>query len=258
MLGQTIVVENKAGGAGSIGTAVIAKAKPDGYTIGSFSQSPTILLPHKRKVPYDTKKDFSFIINYAEYTHAFAIKPGSPWKTWKDFIEDARKNPEKFTYGSTGPHSHINLYMDQIFAKEKVKVTHVPFKGSRALTTAVLGGHIDSGLCTSNVVPHLKAKKVVALAVDTKERWDFMPDVPTFRELGHKMDMPTFSGIVGPAGIPKPILKKLRKAFSEAAKDPSFLEVLKKINMVPSFMSARKFRKAVFRVYDKQGERIKK
>jgi tripartite-type tricarboxylate transporter receptor subunit TctC len=258
MLGQTLVVENKAGGSGSIGTALIAQAKPDGYTIGSFSQSPTILLPHIRKVPYDTKKGFSFIVNYAEYIHAYAVKPGAPWKTWKDFIEDARKNPGKFTYGSTGPNSHINLYMEQIFAKEKVKVTHVPFKGSRQLTTAVLGGHIDSGLCTSVVVPHLKAGKVVALAVDTRERWSFLPGVPTFEELGHKIDMPTFTGIVGPAGIPQPILKKLRKAFYKASQDPSFVEFLEKIKMAPSFMGARKFKKAVFRAYDKQGKLIKK
>lgn len=257
VLGQPIVVENKGGGGGAIGINIIAKAEPDGYTIGSFTQSSTVLLPHLKEVPYDSKKDFSFICEFLEYMHAFAVKVDSPWKNFKDFVEAARKQPGKLTYGSTGPKSHINLYMDQVFAKEGVKVTHVPFKGSGELVTAVLGGHVNSGLCISNVVPHLKSGALRALAVDTEKRWDFIPDVPTFRELGHNIDMPTFCGVAGPRGIPEPILRKLQDAFGKAAQSQEFQDFVRNAQMVPVYLPGDKFREMVIRVYDKQGEAIK-
>ena len=257
ILGQPITVVNKAGGGGSIGIAAIAKAKPDGYTIGAFTQSSTVLLPHLREVPYNTKKDFAFICEFLEYLHAFCVRSDSPWKTFKDLIKDAKDRPGKLTYGSTGPKSHIQLYSEQVFAKEKVKLTHVPFKGSAALTTAILGGHINCGLSTSNQIPHLKSGKLRALAVDTKDRWDFLPDVPTFEELGHHIDMPTFAGVVGPSGIPKEILSKLRNAFSTAAQDPSFQELIRNLKMAPVFLPGEEFEELVFRAYDKNGEILK-
>lgn len=254
LLGQPILVENKAGGAGVIGINALAKSKPDGYTVGGFSYSATVIAPHIRKVPFDTRKDFSFICGFAEYTHALAIRAERPWKTFKEFMEDARKNPGKYTYGSPGPKSEQYIFLKQIFNREKVKLRHVPFEGAAEQTTAVLGGHIDVGILSSAGVPHLQAGKLRALAVDTKERWKICPDVPTFEELGHKIEKPKWIGVAAPAAVPERILTRLREAFSKAAQDPSFLELIRKLQMVPLHRSAAEFRDVVLRHYEIQGK----
>lgn len=257
LLGQPILVENKAGGAGVIGINAVAKSKPDGYTVGGFSYSATVIAPHLRKVPFDTRKDFSFICGFAEYTHALVVKAERPWKTFQDFIEEARKNPGKFTHGSAGPKSEQYIFLKQVFDKAKVKVRHVPFEGDAEQLTALLGGHIDVGIVSSVVVPHLKSGALRALAMESKERWEISPDVPTFEELGYKIEKPKWIGVAAPAGVPEENLRKLRDAFSKAAQDRSFVELVKKLQMVPYYRSAEEFREVIWKHYEIQGRLLK-
>lgn len=257
ILGHPILIENKAGGAGVIGMSVLAKAKNDGYTVGRFTYSATVMIPHIRKVPFDTRKDFSFICGFGEYTHAFSVKADRPWKTFQEFIEDARRHPGKFTHGSAGPKSEQYIFLKQIFDKEKVKVTHLPLEGDAEQVTATLGGHIDVGLISSVVASHLKAGTLRALAMDSKKRWDICPDIPTFEQLGYKIEKPRWIGVAAPAGVPEQILKKLRKAFSKAAQDPSFVAFLKKLQMEPFYRTAEEFGDVVLRHYEIQGKLLK-
>jgi tripartite-type tricarboxylate transporter receptor subunit TctC len=257
ILGQPIVVENKAGGAGAIGINLVAKAKPDGYTIGGFSYSATVIGPHIREIPFKTKEDFSFICQYAEYTHAFVVKANAPWKTFKDFIEDARKNPGRRTYCSAGAKSGQHIYIQQIAHMANVNLRHIPYAGDAEELAAVLGGHVDAGIIAA-IAPHMKTGSLRALAVDSQNRWKILPDVPTFKELGFAIEAPFWIGVAGPKGIPNEILRKLEKAFEMAAKDPSFDEALERIHMLPAYRSGEEFKKVVFRDYDIQGELIKK
>jgi len=257
VLGQPIVVENKAGGAGVIGINLVAKAKPDGYTIGGFSYSATVIGPHIREIPFKTKEDFSFICRYAEYAHAFVVKSDSPWKTFNDFIEDARKNPGRRTYCSAGTKSGQHIYIQALAQVAGVKLKHIPYAGDREELAAVLGGHVDAGIIAA-IAPHIKSGDLRALAVDTQKRWKILPDVPTFIELGYKIEAPFWIGVAGPNGIPKDILQKLEKAFEKATSTRSFQEMLERINMIPAYSSGEEFKKVVFRDYDVQGEFLKK
>lgn len=257
ILGQSIIVENKPGGAGVIGANLIAKAKPDGYTIGGLTFSPAIYVPHLREVPFKTKEDFSFICQYAEYTEAFVVRTDAPWKTFKDFIEDARKNPGKLTYTTPGAKSSQYILIEQIAQIENVKLRHVPLASDAEMATAVLGGHVDSGLIAA-IAPHIRSGALRGFWVDTEERWKVLPDIPTIKQLGYNVEKPHWIGVAGPKGIPGEILQKLEKAFEKAAGDPSVHKILEQIYMLPTFRSGEEFKKLVLREYDIQGELLKK
>jgi tripartite-type tricarboxylate transporter receptor subunit TctC len=256
ILGQPIVVENRAGGAGVIGHNLIAKAKPDGYTIGGFTASATVLMPHIREVPFKTKEDFSFICRNAIYSHALIVRGDAPWKTLKDFIEDSRKNPGKRTCSTTGAKSAQHINFAEIARSANVKWTIIHHNGNAEQLAALLGGHVDCALI-ANVSAQIKSGAVRPLAVTTTKRWKSLPDVPTFWELGYKTLEPTWWGVAGPKGIPKEILQKLESAFKQATQDPSSIEALGKIEMIPAYLPGEEFRKVVFRDYEDTGEKLK-
>ena len=131
ILGQPIVVENKVGGSGVIGINAVAKALPDGYTIGTITYSANVIIPHLRSVPYNTREDFTYLMQYGEYGMIFCVLTDSPCKTFKDFIKEAQKNPGKLKYASPGPSSGQHIFMEQVFKVEKVKVNHIPAGGRR-------------------------------------------------------------------------------------------------------------------------------
>lgn len=255
ILGQPIVVENKPGGMGAIGTNLMAKAKPDGYTIGGVSFSALALLPLVREVPYKTKEDFSFICMYADYADAFVVRADAPWKTLKDFIEDARKNPGKLTYTTTGAKGLHHLIIQKVAQVEGVKLRYVPLASDAEMITAVLGGHVDAGFIGA-VAPHIKSGALRGLAVDNLKRWDILPNIPTFTELGYQA-RPPWIGVIGPKGIPEEILQKLEKAFEKATQDVSFHNVLERIYMLPVYRSGGEFKEIVFKDYDTQRDLLK-
>lgn len=256
ILGQTIIPENKSGGAGAIGINHVAKAKPDGYTIGSFTFSSTIIGPHIRDIPFKTKEDFSFIAQVAAYTHAFVVKPDSSWKTVKEFIDDARENPGKRTYGTPGAKgvNHINWLM--LSQQANVKLKHIPYAGDKEELAAIMGGHVDAAMIAA-VLPQIRSGSIRALAVDSPERWKDLPEVPTLRELGYEVIELTFIGVVGPKGIPKEILQTLEKAFERAAKDQLFIETMERIYMLPTYLSGVEFKNFIFREYDRVGDTMR-
>src|SRR4030042_219873 len=145
-LGQPIVCEDKAGGAGVIAINAVAKAEPDGYTVGTVTYSPTVFAPHFRPVPYNVKGDFTWIMQYAELPQPFCVLSNARWKTLKEFIEEGRKNPGKLTYTTPGPKSGMHVLMEEIALAENVKLIHVPTAAGSEAVTQLLGGHVDASV----------------------------------------------------------------------------------------------------------------
>lgn len=222
---QAVVVENRTGGAGVVGLAAVARAEPDGYTIGTFSSSPTIIAPRLRTVPYDARTEFTPIAQIAEYAMPLCVLPDKPWKTVADFVSDARSNPGKLTYSTVGTGSGQHIFMEGLAKAESIKLTHVPYTGGARGIAALLGGHVEAALDAA-LAKHAATGDCRALAAVGSDRHPSLPDVPTFRELGYTVDAALWLGLAGPAGIPQPIVDKLSAAILEATEEPSYKELL--------------------------------
>jgi tripartite-type tricarboxylate transporter receptor subunit TctC len=250
ILGKPIVCENRPGGAGVIGANDVAKATPNGYTIGGGTSSAIIFAPFVKKVPYNPKDDFSWIILHTEQSQGFCVLSNARWKTFKEFVEDARKNPGKFKVGITGVGGASHILLEQVFASERVKIDFVPTSGGGELVAFVLGGHVDAGIGLALNV-HIKSKKLRALGLNSDKRMEICPDVPTFKELGYKIEVPVqWLGIYGPKNIPPAILEKLSSAFKKASEGPSFKELLKTLILTPMYEGPKSAQQLINRDFD--------
>ena len=253
ILGQPIVIENKIGGAGVIGVNAVAKALPDGYTIGTLSASANTQVPHFRSVPFHPIDDFVFIMAYCKYAYVCCVLPDSPWKTFKDFIKDAQKNPGKFKYTTPGPLSAPHIVMEHIFKVEKVKVNHIPVGGSSEAIRQLLGHHVDIAT-TPDFMPYIRSGKMLPLAVaENEKRFAAIPDVPTMGELGYRVELPNWLGIAAPKGLDPRVEKKLFDAFQKAYSDPSLQDLMEKLYLQPVLMDTASFTALVKQEYENQG-----
>lgn len=255
-LGQSVVVVNKTGGAGTVGTAALAAAKPDGYTLGTLVTSPIMTVPHVTKLTYHPVKDLEAIVQHSVLNFAVSVRSDSPFMTFKEIIEYARKNPGVVTYGTSGTNSAQHILMEQIARAEKVEWIQVPFKGGPEILSAMMGGHVS--LAATDFSPSLyKAKKMRSLAMFLNERWSEHPDIPTLRELGYQVPVPYFVGVGAPKGVPEPIMKKLEDAFTKAYQDPEFSQGMKTIGLLPAFYRNRKdFSAFIAKSFEEMGKFI--
>lgn len=256
-LGQPFVFTNIGGAGGSIGTAAIARAKPDGYTVGTLSVTPMEIQPHLSKLSYDPIKDIVPIMQYGEYPQGIGVKADSPFNTLKDLIEYSKKNPGKVSYGTTAVGGTQHIMMERIAEKAGVRWVHVPFKGDAPATTALLGGHITA-TASSAAFPQAKAGNAKILVVFNKKRLSLFPDVPTLQELGYNLSMSNYLAIGAPAGIPKDRFEKLEKALKNAMEDQLFLESMKNMTAEVVYRSGDELSKMIKDGYKVYGELLKK
>lgn len=257
-LGQPVMVVNKVGASGSLAVGAIAAAKPDGYTIGVTSTAgPLTFAPHMFDVPYDPLKDFDHIMGYGEYMFGLAVRADSPYKTLKDLTQFAQANPGKIKYGALGVAIINNFVMLKLAEAEGIKWDVVVFKGAPESVAALLGGHVDAVLQNpGDVVEYIKAGRLRLLASFSEQRWEWVPDVPTSRELGYKFHFYTGLGLAAPKGVPKPVMAKLRDAFKKTMDDPEFLEIMKRIYVTVAYQTPEQFQKRVEADYKDNGAMI--
>ena len=244
-LGQPIVVDNKAGGSGTVGPATMAAtAKPDGYTI---SQVPTTIfrMPMMQQAFWDPIKDFSYIIHLSGYTYGVTINAESQLKSWKDVVDFAKQNPGKVTYATPGAGTTLHIGMEQIAQLEGIKLTQVPFKGGAETNAAVLGNHTVLQADSTGWRPLVDAGKLRLLMVWTSQRSPNFPGVPTLRELGYPLAVESPFGIAGPRGMDPRIIAKLHDAFKKVIDDPGVIATLAKYDMVPNYKNTEDYNKFV-------------
>jgi len=230
ILGQPTVVQNKPGGGSAVALALLKNEKPDGYTLGNLS-SAGIVGQHLRKVPYDSTQDFTPIIRYGDYIHGIPVRADAPWKNLKELVAFARANPGKLKYSSPGTGSSHHLVVEALGIQEGIKWTHIPYKGGHEATTALLGGHVDFQTCASEWKPYVDSKALRLLATTGEKRYEKYPNVPTLIDQGYKIWAITLVGVIGPKGIPAPIVEKLHGAFKQAMENPEFKKAMSNFDM---------------------------
>ena len=236
-LGQPIIVENKPGAGGTLGPGIMARnAKPDGYTISQFPMS-MLRMAHMQKTAWNPVTDFTYIIGVSGYTFGFTVRADSPYKSFNDYIEAARKSPGLIEYGSTGVGSSPHLLLEELSDNAKVTLNHVPFKGNADLQQALLGGHVAAQSDASGWDSYVDSGQMRLLVTFGEKRTQRWPEVPTAQELGYKVVSTSPYGLAGPKGMDPAIVSKLHDAFKKAMDDPRHVEVLKQLNQAAWYRS---------------------
>lgn len=248
-LGQPIVIINRPGASTTIGLAELAKAVPDGYTIGTLSSTSYMVALQGRQLPFDPIESFSFVSYYGDNLIGIAVLEESPFKTIQDLIEEGKKSPGKLKFGTAAFGSTQHLTTEALQKISGAKFVHVPYNGSAASIPALLGKQVDFITEVSTWVPFMENKQVRVLAMTTPARSSYFPDIPTLKELGYQ-SLRSVQAILGPAGMPEPIRAKLEGAFRKALSDTAFKETMKRLAMEIVDLSGPDAKKLVQEEYD--------
>lgn len=224
-LKQPVVIENKPGAAGSMGVLDMMNTKPDGYRltltpVGIFRQ------PYIQPTRYDPIKDVTYIASFLTYDFAVTVPTESPIKDMKGLLETAKAKPGSVTFSTPGKFTGNQVVLAALGKQQGAEFTHVPYKGDAEAISALLGGHTDVAVVTNSVLPHLRSGTVRVLATADAERNTAFGDVPTMRELGYDVYVPSPLGLGGPAGLPQPIVNKLDEAVKNALEDENVKRVM--------------------------------
>ena len=242
-----VIIENKPGAGGGIGMGLVAKAKPDGYTL-LLALSSISILPEADKVlgraPLYQLDQFTPIARLTADPTILAVRADSAWKTLQDFVDDARKRPGAITYGSSGNYGTMHMPMEMFAHSANVKLLHVPFTGGGPAVIALLGGQVDA-LSTgpSTVLQHVKAGKVRILASWGDHPLASLPQVKTLTESGYDAVFFQWSALFAPAGTPEPIVARLREAARVAAADSRFVSTLATVETPVQYLDAPEMRR---------------
>jgi tripartite-type tricarboxylate transporter receptor subunit TctC len=241
---HTVVVENRGGAGGTVGLDVAAKAPADGYTLAMGGSSNMAVAPSLyRKLPYDSLKDFTPVINVAHVPYALAVNPTVPAKNVKELIAIAGRKAGYLSYGSSGTGSMSSLAAELLKAMSKTDIVHVPYKGTAPALTDVMSGQIDMMLADLAVIqPHADAGKLRVIAVTGPRRSPAAPRVPTVAESGLPgYEISPWFGLVGPAGVPRDIVAKLNGAVAASLKAPDVMQRLNQLGYEPIGGSPEQF-----------------
>ena len=248
-LGQPVVIENKSGAGGGIGMGVAARAKPDGYTVLMALSSLTVIPEADTllgRSPMFLLNDLRPIVRYTADPTVLAVRADAPWKTAKEFIEDARKRPGAINYGSSGNYGTMHVPMEILAQTAGIKLTHIPFTGAGPAVVAMLGGQIDA-LSTgpATVLQHVKAGKIRVLGHWGNGALASLPDVSSLKDLGFNAEYAQWSGLFIPSGTPEPIAQRLRAAAKMAAQDAKVRDVIQNTGSPVLYLDSPEFEKYV-------------
>jgi len=253
-LGQPMVVENKGGAGGAIGASEAARADKDGYTlsIATVSTMAVNAACRPNDLPYDPIKDFQPVTNFANVANVISVNPKFPAQNFTAFLDELKKNPGKYSYGSSGTCGILHLFGEAFRASTDTDMTHVPYKGSGPAVTDAVGGQIEvlfDNLPSS--MAQIQAGNLRPMAIAWSERLDSLKDVPTLAEAGYpELNQPVWYGLLAPAGTSMDIVNKLRDAAVVALKDPKVIEGLRPLGAAPSGNTPEEFAKEIKAQYD--------
>jgi len=245
--GQPISVVNKPGAGGTTGVVFALQSKSDGYTmLMNVSSAGTLNPAIERKLPYKWD-DPTFIAQTNISPLVFVVKADSPWKNLREVVEDVKKDPTRFKYGTSGPGGPSTFAIAQLFESAGVdptKLARIVLQGGAPTVTAVAGGHVDfAAQNLSEVISLIEAKKIRGLAVTTSKRVKQLPDIPTGKEAGFPaLNLVGWNGITGPPNLPDYVIKKWDDGIREAIKDPHFVEEMERIGADPAYLGPKDFK----------------
>jgi tripartite-type tricarboxylate transporter receptor subunit TctC len=252
-LGQTVVIDNRGGGASVIGTQAVATAQPDGYTIGmvdsAFVTNPGLL---KDRLPYDTRKDFVPVSLLSRTQLVLAVHQNSPFKTAKELVDHAKANPGKLTFASAGIGTGIHLAGEQFRQVAGINIVIIPYRGGAPALADFVSGKVDFTFgAVPSIKPHIEAGKARGLGV-TRGRAPQFPDIPSMEEIGYgSVDSASEMGLIVPAATPASIVEKLQKISAAAVRDEAFQKRLLELGFQPIGTSTDEFRAHVDHEIDK-------
>jgi tripartite-type tricarboxylate transporter receptor subunit TctC len=243
-MGQSFTVENRGGAAGQIAAAAVARAPADGTTLFFTTAAPITVAPLMNdKVQYDPRKDFVPIAVVAVQPVWIVVNANSPFKTLADIVKQAKDNPGKLTYGTSGVGTELHLAAEAVARSAAIQMVHVPFRGGGEVITALMGSQIDfAALSTASIAGAVTQGTLRVLASSSPKRMTDFPDVPTFAELGHGgVTMMPWWGMMAPAGVPQPIVARLTQELEAATKDDALRERLKATFVQIEFAGPQEF-----------------
>lgn len=257
-LKQPLIIVNKPGASTSLQAALLAQAKPDGYTIGMIPSTGIVIMPHIQKVAYEPLKDFTYIINCFTFVAALVVRAEAPWKNFNEFVDYVRQNPKAVKYGTYGAYGITTLVMEALGNQLGVQWDTVPFKADADALVGLLGGHITAAASVSMYAPHVKAGRLRILALMSHKRSSEFPGSPTLKDLGYDLVAEGFQGVGGPKGLSEPILRKLEEAFTQALAEPTYRELLKKLTFMEDYKNSKDFTRFIAESFHQHGELIRK
>ena len=242
-LGQPIVIENRAGAGGTLGTAVVARADPDGYSVLAHSSALTIAPAIFPNLAFDATKDLASVLMIGSSANVMIVPTSRPWKTVQDFIAEAKARPGSISFGSVGIGSAVHISVEKFRLAAGIEATHVPYRGGSEVITDILGARIDFYFCPlATALPLIREGQVRALLVSTPTRVADLPDVPTPLEAGLKgAESAIWFGVFMPSKTPRDIVEKFHALGRKVLTDPAMQQSLKKLGvetlaMTPSQM----------------------
>ena len=248
-LGQPIVIENRAGAGGTLGTTVVAKADPDGYGILATSSALTITPAIFPSLTFDATRDLSSVLMIGSSANVMIVPVSRPWKTAQDFIAEAKAKPGSISFGSVGIGSAVHISAEKFRLAAGIEATHVPYRGGAEVITDILGARIDFYFCPlATALPLIREGQVRALLVSTPKRVADLPDVPTPLEAGLKnADSAIWFGVFVPSKTPRDIIEKFHAAGVKVLTEPAMQESFKKLGLEMLPMSPKQMDDLVVR-----------
>jgi tripartite-type tricarboxylate transporter receptor subunit TctC len=247
VLNNPVVVVNKTGAAGAVGMSFVANSKPDGYTL-LMALSSISIIPEADKLfgrqPAYTMDQLSPIALISADPTVFVVNSSRPWKTVKEFVDDAKKRPGEISYSSSGVYGTLHMAMEMLSHAAAINLKHVPYAGAGPALTAILGGHVDTlASGPAVVIPQIKAGKLRALAGWGAKRVAALPDLPTFKELGYDAEFYIWAGLFAPRGTPEPVMKRIREAVKQSVNTAEFKSAMEKLQTPIAYLDAPEFQK---------------